>query len=132
MLRSFPLVTLISVSIALLPYARPTSDAPSDVDRRIESRFSTPGFNIQEAAASQQLQLSPHPHPNVLISPVRERHARKTKGKGGKSSGKGYETVNTLFAGVYPVLNVTWVGPKKNQDFVSFIDTGKRFFLFFV
>jgi len=31
--------------------------------------------------------------------------------------------VNTIFSGVYPVLNLTWLG-RKSQEFASFIDTG--------
>jgi hypothetical protein len=39
---------------------------------------------------------------------------------------QGNEVVNTLYSGVYPVVNVTWGGKKglPEQQFISFIDTG--------
>ncbi len=47
--------------------------------------------------------------------------------RAGSGSGQlGYEEVNTIYNGVYPVINVTW-GSKDGQPgqtFTSFIDTG--------
>lgn len=77
--------------------------------------FSNPAVSINEAPSAQQFSLNRNPQPNFLNSPVRARHHHLT--------GRGSETVNTIFDGVYPVLNVTWLG-KKPQQFVSFIDTG--------
>ncbi|KAH8647086.1 aspartic peptidase domain-containing protein [Tricladium varicosporioides] len=78
--------------------------------------FSDPSISIPEAPSSHQFSLSSHPQPDVLNSPVRRRfhHFR---------SGKGFEAVNTLFSGVYPSLNLTWLGHKP-QDLVVLIDTG--------
>lgn len=78
--------------------------------------FSDPSISIAEAPSTHQFQLNRHPRPDIFSSPARQkyRHLR---------DGSGSETVNTIFSGVYPVLNITITG-KKSQDFVSFIDTG--------
>ena len=78
--------------------------------------ISDASISIPEAPSTQQFNLNGHPHPNILSSPARQRfHSFR--------NGKGYETVNTIFSGVYPVLNLTWLGHTP-QDFVAFIDTG--------
>jgi hypothetical protein len=78
--------------------------------------FSDSSVFISEAPATHQLSLSSHPNPDIFSSPARQRHRSIC-------SGKGTETVNTLFSGVYPVLNLTWLGTEA-QEFVAFIDTG--------
>ena len=81
-----------------------------------EQLFSDPTISIIEAPSTNQFHLRGHPHPNALNSPSRQRfHAHQ--------NGKGSEVVNTIFSGVYPVLNLTWLG-HQSQDFVGFVDTG--------
>lgn len=75
--------------------------------------FSNSDVSITEAPTSQQYVLSQNPQPNFLHSPIRER--------ANHLNGKGKQTLNTIFSGVYPVINVTWGG---NQQFVSYVDTG--------
>lgn len=121
-MRSFAVGTAVVATLSFGALGKPLLDSAQHPESRLETRFTTPGIAISEAAASQQLALSPHPNPNVFVSPARERRAQRL---GKKPSGKkGYETVNTIFDGVYPVLNVTWLGHKR-QPFVSFIDTGE-------
>jgi len=83
-------------------------------------QFSNPAIAISEAPSTQQFGLSANPHPDIFSSPAR---ARFQHFKNHGNHGKGSETVNTIFSGVYPVLNVTFLG-KEPQDFVAFIDTG--------
>jgi len=86
--------------------------------------FSTRDVSIAEAPSAQQFSLTAHPKPNVLNSPARQRWAHHPHNPhSGNGKGKGSETVNTIFDGVYPVLNLTWLG-SKSQEFVAFIDTG--------
>lgn len=80
--------------------------------------FSDPSISIPEAPPAQQFGLHGNPKPDIYHSPARQRHHYRLHGHG-----MGYETVNTIFSGVYPVLNLTWLG-HKSQEFVAFIDTG--------
>lgn len=82
--------------------------------------FSDRDISIAEAPSAQQFGLTSNPKPNVLNSPSRQRFHHS---QNHHHNGKGSETVNTIFDGVYPVMNLTWLG-KKSQDFVCFIDTG--------
>jgi hypothetical protein len=82
--------------------------------------FSHRDISISEAPSTQQFSLTANPKPNVLNSPIRQRFHHSPNHH---HNGKGSETVNTIFSGVYPVLNLTWLG-SKSQDFVAFIDTG--------
>jgi hypothetical protein len=85
--------------------------------------FTRRDISIAEAPAKGLIQLLQNPKPDHLRSPVRERIAAK---QSGKRVGTGNETVNTLFSGVYPTVNLTW-GNKDGspgQQFISFIDTG--------
>jgi hypothetical protein len=78
--------------------------------------FSNPSISIPEAPSTHQFNLRGNPQPNIFGSPARQRFHHF-------NNGKGYETVNTIFSGVYPVLDLTWLGHQP-QDFVAFIDTG--------
>jgi hypothetical protein len=103
--------------------------APVHQQRRVDGEaplFTRGDIFIPEAAAENQLQLAPHPKPNVLASPVRARKAAMKAGAQ-RRAGTGSETVNTLFDGVYPTVNLTWgnkVTTTPGQQFISFIDTG--------
>lgn len=110
----------LSGSISLTYLIQLSSCSPTQL-------FSNRDVSIAEAPPAQQFSLTAHPNPNVLNSPARQRwahhpHNHHHKGNGA-GHGKGSETVNTIFDGVYPVLNLTWLG-SKSQDFVAFIDTG--------
>ncbi|KAK6212579.1 hypothetical protein LQW54_005164 [Pestalotiopsis sp. IQ-011] len=85
--------------------------------------FTRSGISIAEAPAEGLIQLGQNPKPDHLRSPVRERIAAKTLGK---RAGTGNQTVNTLFSGVYPTVNLTWgnTDGSPGQQFISFIDTG--------
>lgn len=75
--------------------------------------FARSGLSIVEASADNLLQLYPHPNPQNI---AKSSHGRKPP--------TGDAIVNTIFSGVYPVVNVTW-GGSVNQSFISFIDTGR-------
>jgi hypothetical protein len=90
--------------------------------------FTRADISIPEAAPENLLQLSPHPSPNVFASPIRARiAAQRGETPARRQAGVGNETVNTIFSGVYPTVNLTW-GSKTagtpGQQFISFIDTG--------
>jgi hypothetical protein len=83
---------------------------------------------IAEAPAANLLELRSHPSPQHLVSSSRGRNAPLNAGK--RSIGKrhiGEAVVNTIFSGVYPVVNVTWgnTDGSPGQTFISFIDTGQ-------
>jgi hypothetical protein len=81
--------------------------------------FSNSSISIPEAPSTHQLPLSSNPLPDILSSPARQRFSRTYH------NGTGSETVNTIFSGVYPVLNLTWFGTSgSSQQFISYIDTG--------
>jgi hypothetical protein len=93
-----------------------------------EPAYSGPLFrrgdiSIAEAPAEGLVQLLQNPKPDHLRSPVRERIAAQ---KLGKRAGTGNQTVNTLFSGIYPTVNLTWgnTDGSPGQQFISFIDTG--------
>ncbi|ETS74397.1 hypothetical protein PFICI_14263 [Pestalotiopsis fici W106-1] len=85
--------------------------------------FTRGDISIAEAPAEGLIQLLSNPKPDHLRSPVRERIAAQ---KLGKRAGTGNETVNTLFSGIYPTVNLTWgnTDGSPGQQFISFIDTG--------
>ncbi|KAK2069174.1 hypothetical protein P8C59_003778 [Phyllachora maydis] len=99
--------------------------------------FSRSEISIAEAPPSHILSLSHNPRRNVLGSPARARIAHKLQQGQGPAPAVGTEAINTLFSGVYPVVNVTWGnrGPSPaggggnttdgdGQQFISFVDTG--------
>lgn len=93
-----------------------------------EPAYSGPLFrrgdiSIAVAPAEGLVQLLQNPKPDHLRSPVRERIAAQ---KLGKRAGTGNQTVNTLFSGIYPTVNLTWgnTDGSPGQQFISFIDTG--------
>ena len=100
---------LVGLGLTVAQFVQQTSCKPAQL-------FSDSSVFISEAPATHQLSLSGHPNPNIFSSPARQRYKSIC-------SGKGLETVNTIFSGVYPVLNLTWLGTK-TQEFVAFIDTG--------
>lgn len=79
--------------------------------------FSDSTISISEAPSANQFSLSSNPQPNYLTSPVRERFRQL------RSNGKSTTTLNTLFSGVYPIANLTWLG-HESQTFVTYVDTG--------
>jgi hypothetical protein len=82
--------------------------------------FSDSTISISEAPSANQFSLSSNPQPNYLTSPVRERiRLSKRQDQNGKST----TTLNTLFSGVYPIANLTWLG-HESQTFVTYVDTG--------
>jgi hypothetical protein len=89
--------------------------------------FARSGISIAEAPAANLLEIHSHPSPQHLISSSRGGNAllkNRKRSIGGGHTGKA--VVNTIFSGVYPVVNVTW-GSKDGspgQTFISFIDTG--------
>ncbi len=115
--------------------------------------FASPDLAIAEAPAAGQLTIGSHPSPDVLNSPMRARvqmlqemaaaqalqRRRRRRWTGWLRRGShehalravptsSNATTNTLYSGVYPVINVTW-GNKAgaasaSQTFVSYIDTG--------
>jgi hypothetical protein len=113
----------VSMAFATLPIAA----FALQNDRSTSSIFTLPGVSIPEAPAANILELRPHPSPNPLASPFRARYASLVKRRHWfRKRQEGNEAVNTIFDGVYPVINVTW-GNKdgtSTQSFISFIDTG--------
>ena len=97
-------------------------------DRSTSSIFALPGLSIAEAPAANVVELLSHPSPKPLASPFRARYASFDKRENSIRKRQSAEQVtNTIFSGVYPVINVTW-GNKdgaSSQSFVSFIDTGQ-------
>lgn len=85
--------------------------------------FTRSDVSIAEAPTEALIQLSQNPKPDYFNSPAR---ARITAKKIGKRAGTGNETVNTIFSGIYPVVNLTWgnIDGSPGQQFISFIDTG--------
>ncbi|KAI1856921.1 hypothetical protein JX265_000727 [Neoarthrinium moseri] len=86
--------------------------------------FTRSDVAIEEAPASAIVQLLHNPKPDHFTSPV---HARIAASQFDKRAGTGKETVNTIFSGIYPVVNLTWGNvdsSKPGQQFISFIDTG--------
>jgi hypothetical protein len=82
--------------------------------------FSDPGVAISEASSAHQFSLHGHPNPNTRISPAKKRFNQP---HGCPRLSKGSETLDNLFDGVYPTVNLTWLG-KKSQSFVTYVDTG--------
>ena len=99
----------IGLGITVVQFIQQTSCMPLQL-------FSDATVSISEAPSTHQVSLSGNPNRNIFSSPARQRHHSIC-------TGKGYETVNTIYSGVYPVLNLTWLG-EKPQEFVAFIDTG--------
>jgi hypothetical protein len=90
--------------------------------------FARSGFTIPEAPANNILEIRSHPNPSHIVSSARGNSAPTKGGKGsGGKKGSGDAVVNTIFSGVYPVVNVTWgsANGSPGQSFISFIDTGK-------
>ncbi|KAI0133806.1 aspartic peptidase domain-containing protein [Xylariales sp. AK1849] len=84
--------------------------------------FTRRDISIEEASSAGIVQLLQNPKPDHFRSPI---HARQRSLD--RRAGTGNETVNTLFSGVYPVVNLTWGNTNANtpgQQFISFIDTG--------
>jgi hypothetical protein len=90
------------------------------------SLFTNADILIPEAPKANIIELRTHPDP--LAIPRRTRQS--SRGQGVESIRKRQsddQVVNTIFSGIYPVINVTW-GNKdgaSSQSFVSFIDTGQ-------
>ena len=150
--HSKPITSLsFSSSLLLLLLATTTSTTLAKPLSSSSGLFSDPSIVIPESPAAQKLTLRQHPHPDVLHSPGRaayakqkghqqqQKHAIKPKHKKGPKKpapkpkppvkgpkgGTGKTTVNTIFSGVYPTVNLTWIGKNgQKQDFVSFVDTG--------
>jgi hypothetical protein len=90
--------------------------------------FVRSGFSIAEAPAVNLLELRSHPNPQHIVSSSRPRTSPSKNGKGSNGKPKtGDAVVNTIFSGVYPVVNVTWgnTDGRSGQTFISFIDTGQ-------
>ncbi|KAH6647344.1 aspartic peptidase domain-containing protein [Truncatella angustata] len=85
--------------------------------------FTRSDVSIQEASSEALVQLLQNPQPDHFKSPVRERIAAQQLGKRLET---GSATVNTLFSGIYPTVNLTWgnTDGSPGQQFISFIDTG--------
>lgn len=105
----FSKTALTGFEVTVAHLIQQTSCSPSQL-------FSDRSVSISEAPSSHQVALSGHPNPDIFSSPARQRHHLIC-------TGEGYETVNTIYSGVYPVLNLTWLG-QESQEFVAFIDTG--------
>ena len=82
--------------------------------------FSDSSISISEAPSANQLSLSVNHQPNVLNSPARQRFRRSINQA---QNGKRSTTLNTLFSGVYPIVNLTLLG-HESQSFVAIVDTG--------
>lgn len=82
--------------------------------------FSNPNISIPEAPSANQFALTTNPHRNLFNSPSRQRFHHSLNHS---HDGKGYETLGSLFSGVYPLINLTWLG-KEPQNFVAYVDTG--------
>lgn len=96
--------------------------------KRSASSYNGPLFTrsdraIAEAPTEALIQLAQNPKPDYFHSPARARTAARELAK---RAGSGNETVNTIFSGVYPVINLTWgsTDGAPGQQFISFIDTG--------
>lgn len=104
-----------------------------------ERRFpSAEGVVIAEAPPERQIDLVPHPSPNVLVSRRRAlstlARARRNEDMGqvnalekrwGEKHGLHHtEALSTLFSGVYPMINVTWGTGATAESYDSFVDTG--------
>ncbi len=86
--------------------------------------FSRRDVSIAVAPSTGQLELSSNPNRDIFSSPAR---ARVEYLRWKQSGHKGFEPVNTIFNGVYPVINLTWGNKPQirgGQQFISFIDTG--------
>ncbi|KAK6084367.1 aspartic-type endopeptidase [Seiridium cupressi] len=100
----------------------------ASVSSRSDSTYNGPLFSrsdisIAEAPSEGLVQLNQNPKPDHFRSPVRSRIAAQ---RVGKRAGMGNATVNTLFSGIYPTVNLTWgnTDGSPGQQFISFIDTG--------
>jgi hypothetical protein len=95
--------------------------------------FAHSSNSIAEAPATNLLELRSHPSPQNLIRSSRGHNSQlkdRKRSIGGRHNGgrhTGDAIVNTIFSGVYPVVNVTWGSTKggPGQTFISFIDTGQ-------
>ncbi|KAJ4424910.1 hypothetical protein N0V82_000413 [Gnomoniopsis sp. IMI 355080] len=108
----FPLVSLG----ANIPNKHPRT--PSSIPL-----FTNSDVSISEAPKEALIELSQNPNPDYFNSPVLARRAGQEKAKRGETA---YESVNTLFSGIYPMINLTWgnTDGTSGQQFISFIDTG--------
>lgn len=98
------------------------------VSHRSGSSYSGPLFtrsdiSIAQAPSEALIQLLQNPKPDHFNSPARARIAAQQIAK---RAGTGNQTVNTLFSGIYPTVNLTWgnTDGSPGQQFISFIDTG--------
>lgn len=98
------------------------------VSQRSGSNYNGPLFrrsdiSIAQAPTEALIQLLQNPKPDLFNSPVRSRIAAQ---RIAKRAGTGNQTVNTLFSGIYPTVNLTWgnTDGSPGQQFISFIDTG--------
>jgi hypothetical protein len=113
-----------SGSVFLFSFSAIVSGALND--HSASSIFTFPGISIPEAPAANVVELITHPDP-LAIHP---RAGGLLRWGGENRLGKrqsASEVVNTIFDGVYPVINVTWGNKdgKSSQSFISFIDTGQ-------
>ncbi|KAH8666825.1 aspartic peptidase domain-containing protein [Xylariales sp. PMI_506] len=111
-----------------LPLLGAGAVVPGSEQKRAEEdvpRFTRRDISITEAPQEGLIQLLHNPNPDHLNSPVRARIAAQNRLN--KRGGVGNETANTIFSGVYPVINITWGNQDTQtpgQQFISFIDTG--------
>lgn len=104
--------------------AAPNSQQGNDVRQAGYLTTTSSGVKIAEAPSAALVQLLQNPSPDHLVSPI---HARIQSKNQKRQAGTGNATVNTIFSGVYPVVNITWGNTDAStpgQQFISFIDTG--------
>jgi hypothetical protein len=106
------------------PVLRSGAAAPSSQQAGAKILTTSSGIQLAEAPSAAVVELLQNPKPDYLQSPI---HARINGPNLAKRAGTGNQTVNTIFSGIYPVVNITWGNKDAStpgQQFISFIDTG--------
>lgn len=127
-LRSLPppsSIAMVRATVSALALLALAGSSAASSGLRLERRAHR-AHDLGLAEAEHTLTLSSHPSPNHLTSRLRNR-LRHLGGKTSRNQIRGEApatTLDTSFAGVYPMANVTWPGPKGDQVLQQYLDTG--------